>query len=101
MVRRSFQQGSMVRRVTVGFRARVGADDFEDALSHAAVRSNLKSLVTFDLSSVEFATLEVLVSLATVCNLLACAGASVTLLWDYQQSSYKYAERIGFFSQLD
>jgi hypothetical protein len=80
---------------------KLGADDFEDALASAGVRCDHRGAITVDLTEVAFATVEVLVTLVTLCNLVARVGGLVTLRWKPSQSSFKYAERIGVFSRLD
>lgn len=78
----------------------VGADEFENCLSVAKLRVDLRGHFVFDLSLVQFAPLETLVTLLCIMNRLASEGSEVVMYWSDEQVSFGYAERMGFFELL-
>jgi hypothetical protein len=88
------------KRTEVTLPPSVGGDELEACLKAAALRSDAKGRVTFDLRQVTFASLDALTSMLCLFNRLAAGGAQVTLNWDEDQQSFGYAERMGFFGVL-
>lgn len=97
MLRRVLRQSS----IEVAFPATVDAQAFETQIKACGVRSSLRTAVSFDHTSVTFAPIDTLVAMLCLYNRLAHEGAAVEVVWQAQQGSFSYAERMGFFALLD
>jgi hypothetical protein len=79
----------------------LGADAFEECIKANGVRSDSTAILSFDHTNIDFAPVDSLVATVCLYNRLAHEGADVEILWQPGQSSFGYAERIGFFTLLD
>jgi anti-sigma regulatory factor (Ser/Thr protein kinase) len=91
----------MQRDLVIHYPAILAADSFESAVCDLKTSNQHRHPTKrFIYGTMEFASLDVLVSSLFLYNELAASGTRVTLEWAPGSPTFRYAERMGFFRQL-